>query len=327
VGMGVDPVAIGVISVGTRPFVNGDQPFKFDMQGGFLGIGLAPGMGGAKVTSIGPKSPAEQAGLKINDLVYEAAGRKVLDDQALISTISNFRVGDKVLLKVKRGDEDLEITATLGARPKELKGNPQDLMGSELSKRRGGFPLILQHDTVLKPRDCGGPLVDLDGKAVGINIARAGRTETFAIPSEAVQKLLPELKSGKLLPKFGIGKIEPLPKDDIQVFRVAGNLNAKDPVSKIKEDSHMKVHIVRLSAGVTYVIEMQSKDVDSYLIVEDAKSNKLSEDNDSGGGKNAKILFKAVDSADYRIVATTAEASQVGAYTLTVRRHVEAGKK
>ena len=47
--------------------------------------------------------------------------------------------------------------------------------------------MILQHDSVLKPSECGGPLVDLDGKVVGINIARAGRTETYAIPSEVVQ--------------------------------------------------------------------------------------------------------------------------------------------
>ena len=51
---------------------------------------------------------------------------------------------------------------------------------------------------MLKPRDCGSPIVDLDGKAVGLNIARAGRTETYAIPSEEIQKLLPDLKAGKL---------------------------------------------------------------------------------------------------------------------------------
>ena len=70
-----------------------------------------------------------------------------------------------------------------------------------MSKKRGGFPVILQHDTVIKPTDCGGPLVDLDGKAVGINIARAGRTESYAIPTEAVLGLIADLKSGKLAPK------------------------------------------------------------------------------------------------------------------------------
>jgi serine protease Do len=44
-------------------------------------------------------------------------------------------------------------------------------------------------------------VVDLQGKAVGINIARAGRTESYAIPAEVVQGLLSDLKSGKLAPK------------------------------------------------------------------------------------------------------------------------------
>ncbi len=54
---------------------------------------------------------------------------------------------------------------------------------------------------MLRPADCGGPLVDLSGKAVGINIARAGRTESYAAPADKVQALLTDLESGKLAPK------------------------------------------------------------------------------------------------------------------------------
>ena len=69
-------------------------------------------------------------------------------------------------------------------------------MGSQLSEKRN-FPTILQHDTVIKPTDCGGPLVDLDGRVVGINVARAGRVESYALPSEVVVPLLADLMSGK----------------------------------------------------------------------------------------------------------------------------------
>src|SRR5439155_21464335 len=102
-------------------------------------------------------------------------------------------------------------------------GNPQERMGSDLSNRRGGFPFILQHDTVLKPKDCGGPLVDLDGKVVGINIARAGRTESYAIPSEKVQALLEDLNSGKLAP----------PKEETPV--VAAKVRAEE-IKKLKTE-------------------------------------------------------------------------------------------
>ena len=92
------------------------------------------------------------------------------------------------------------LKATLGKRPPTL-GELHNQLGGPLSEHRTGFPTVLQHDTALRPEDCGGPLVDLDGKAVGINIARAGRTESYAVPAEEVQRLLPDLKSGKLAPR------------------------------------------------------------------------------------------------------------------------------
>ena len=99
--------------------------------------------------------------------------------------------------------DEKELEATLDKRPIDLfnRGDRMNALGSELSRKRTGFPVILQHDTIIKPKDCGGPLVDLDGKTVGINIARAGRTESYAIPTEAVVALLGDLESGKLAPK------------------------------------------------------------------------------------------------------------------------------
>ena len=53
---------------------------------------------------------------------------------------------------------------------------------------------MIQHDSILAPAQCGGPICDLDGKVVGLNIARAGRVESFALPAavvrESVKKLL-----------------------------------------------------------------------------------------------------------------------------------------
>jgi serine protease Do len=39
----------------------------------------------------------------------------------------------------------------------------------------------------------GGPLLDLDGKCVGMNIARANRAESFAIPVEEVKEIAARL--------------------------------------------------------------------------------------------------------------------------------------
>ena len=44
-------------------------------------------------------------------------------------------------------------------------------------------------------------LVNLDGEAVGVNIARSGRTETYALDVQTVTDLLFDLRSGKLAPR------------------------------------------------------------------------------------------------------------------------------
>ena len=327
VGTGADPVAVGVVSVATRLHANGDQPSRFDS--GYLGVGLEPGMGGAKVNGVMSKSPAEKAGVKVNDIVYEAAGRKIIEPQTLINTVGRLRPGDKVHLKIKRGEEDLEVIATLAPRPKEMKGNPQETMGAKLSARRGGFPVILQHDSGLDPENCGGPLVDLDGNTVGINIARAGRTETYAIPAENIQALLADLKSGKLAPQE-----DSIAKARTPNFTLKGSLSARDPLEKRRPGKCFKnAEEVQFAAGVTYVIEMvaiigaDKKQLDPYLILTNAQGKSLAEDDDSGGDLNAKIVFRAPADGVYTIICTTFNPTETGGYTLSVRRQTEAKEK
>ena len=66
-------------------------------------------------------------------------------------------------------------------------------MGSVVSERAEAFDLAIQHDTVLEPWQCGGPLVNLDGNAVGLNIARAGRVASYALPATLVRRIIEEL--------------------------------------------------------------------------------------------------------------------------------------
>jgi serine protease Do len=84
-------------------------------------------------------------------------------------------------------------------------------LGGQLSFRRGGFPNAFAHDTVLKPEQCGGPVVDLNGRAVGINIAREGRTESHAIPAQVIVGLITDLKSGRQFaaPANRLGPVDP----------------------------------------------------------------------------------------------------------------------
>jgi serine protease Do len=200
-GPGKLPLGVGVISVATRklPAV-GIPRYMPSPNSGYLGVTLGPAEGaGATVTEVSSGSPAEKAGVKPKDVVLAVDGKEVADLDDLREQLGRRKSGDKVKLTVKRGEKTMELAATLDKRPAS-RGDFQNSLGSTLSERRTGFPVILQHDTVLKPTDCGGPVVDLDGYAVGVNIARAGRTESYAIPAEAVRPLLFEMASGQFVP-------------------------------------------------------------------------------------------------------------------------------
>ena len=96
--------------------------------------------------------------------------------------------GATVQLTIQRGQAEMVVAATLSHPFGEFLSRiaVQNQMGGRLSPRRTGFSAVLQHDTVLNPEFCGGSVVNLDGIAVGVNIARAGRTETYAIPADVV---------------------------------------------------------------------------------------------------------------------------------------------
>jgi serine protease Do len=203
-GLGEKPLYIGVVSVAPRKVSMRDFPAPpVPAAGsGFLGVQLKEAEGKVAVAEVTKDSAAEKAGLKVEDFILTIEGKTVKDIPGMIAIVSGKKAGEVIKVKIKRGETEMELTATLGKRPSSPlnRGDFQNNLGSELSKTRIGFPTVLQHDTVIKPIDCGGPIVDLSGKAVGVNIARAGRVESYAMPVEAILQLLPDLKSGKLPP-------------------------------------------------------------------------------------------------------------------------------
>jgi serine protease Do len=204
-GMNETPVAAGVLSVGARE-INGPELMRRTSGGGFLGIIIvrAPIKEGVKIEEVIRGGAAHKAGFEEGDVIIAVGKTRITDSEALFNSLQEIKPGKTVIVRVKRGSETVELKPKLDSRPPDRgteRADFQNKLGSELSHRRTRFPMVLQHDSILRPVDCGGPLVDLDGKVIGINIARAGRTESLAIPAEAVKPLLGDLKSGKLAPK------------------------------------------------------------------------------------------------------------------------------
>lgn len=205
-GTGKEPLAVGVVSVPKR---------AIPKQPGALGIRRDENDPTAKIAQVYPKSAAEGAGLKAGDIIIQLDGKKVETFEQLATTVRQHGPGDVLKLRVKRGEEEFDVSVELSPQSVlpmlgDNRGNIQNTMGGKLSTRRYGFASVIQHDTVLKPEDCGGPVVGLDGKVVGINIARGGRVESYALPVDVIQPLLANLKSGKLAPPKDLGKPQPV---------------------------------------------------------------------------------------------------------------------
>jgi len=203
-----DPTSVGVVSVVTRK-LTGLDAFIDNQNRGYVGIFMADtdpkddegNVLGAKITKLEEKGAGKKAGLMVDDIVTAVNGTKVLGRESLRKELENSRAGDSVTLSVLRDGEEKTFKLTLtGPTGRPDRGTIQNAMGGELSGRRSGFPAVLQTDMVIQPKDCGGPVVDLDGNVLGINIARAGRVETWILPSENIRPPLNDLKAGKFAP-------------------------------------------------------------------------------------------------------------------------------
>ncbi len=187
-------LALGVVSV---------PRLAVPAIGGVLGVQLGDEEDGVAVQGVVPGSPAEKVGIQPGDVVTHVDGKETATREELVAAVRAYRPGDTVTVTLRRGDEALDLTVTLAplSGPGQQRRERMNRLGVGVSERRDGFPAVLQHDMVLKPTDCGGPLVNLDGRVVGVNIARGGRVETYAVPSDVLLPKMYELMSGRLDPQ------------------------------------------------------------------------------------------------------------------------------
>ena len=203
-----DPLAIGVISVPAR---NLDTSRK-----GYLGVQMDGAKDGILVIEVREGTAAAKAGLKAGDVITALDGQPVRTPKELTDFITRKKAEDDVHIGYRRDNEDKVAVATLQSRDEmfrtesgeaipesELKraqreSDPTASMGGRGNRIADGFPVALQNDLLIETNQVGGPAVDIDGKAVALNIARAERTKTYAIPASALTQLLARVNEGKL---------------------------------------------------------------------------------------------------------------------------------
>jgi serine protease Do len=188
-GLALVPEAVGVLSAAPR---------RIQHRRALIGILLDLNSRQPRVAGLMEGLGAEKARLEAGDLVLAVNGSSVTSREELIGLLRQFREGQVVRLRIQRDEQTLEMEVELMVPRLEADGGSLDRsermnrMGSDVSGRADGFDEVFTHDTVLQAWQCGGPLLNLEGLAVGVNIARAGRVASYALPARLIRSLLDE---------------------------------------------------------------------------------------------------------------------------------------
>ncbi|HEV8607310.1 MAG TPA: trypsin-like peptidase domain-containing protein [Tepidisphaeraceae bacterium] len=192
VGIEPRPLAIGVVC---SPLI--DVP----RERGQLTINLAPadaGVAGLRITEVWKGRDAVARVVRVGDVVTHINGvatpdvetfvrvrEKQLDDPATV-------VGDTIPLTILRDGKVMKVEV-----PIESESFQQM---DEFRGRRTGFPAVFTHDGTVPRKQLGGPVVDAQGKVIGVNIATIWGAFTYAIPAEVVRKAVAEAKNKAAVP-------------------------------------------------------------------------------------------------------------------------------
>ncbi|MEN8866858.1 MAG: trypsin-like peptidase domain-containing protein [Akkermansiaceae bacterium] len=173
----------------------------------YLGVTFSADSSAPVIESIALGSPADKIGILEGDEIIEFEGIPVSTREALAELLTKRSPGEKVGLLVKRGKEELKLKPILDVRSATSAGSfdrqasqrdgrlsSLSARGGDLSRRRDGFPYVLYHDQPLSPLLTGTPLVNLKGQVVGINIARAMRHRSLAIPTIEIDTVVKRLR-------------------------------------------------------------------------------------------------------------------------------------
>jgi len=105
---------------GSLTFVDAEPPQQ-QVAGGYGAyLGTIPDMtespDGVRLTGVRAGSPAEQAGIMAGDVIIAIGDIEVNDLYDMTDALRSFRPGDTTVIRVRRQDQEVELSATFGSR-------------------------------------------------------------------------------------------------------------------------------------------------------------------------------------------------------------------
>jgi S1-C subfamily serine protease len=198
-----------------------DSPFGVpEDQGTAAGSGFVVDKDGTIITNAHVVDGADEIGVRFEDdgdfVDAELLGQDIDSDVAILKVdpdevkLQPLPLGDSSSVEV--GDPLIAIGNPFGAYTRTVTTG----IVSALQRRieaPSGFQIdnVIQTDAAINPGNSGGPLLDADGRVVGINsqIATGGSQGSvgigFAVPINTVKKLLPDLKRGEEIERAFLG--------------------------------------------------------------------------------------------------------------------------
>lgn len=177
------PLAVGIVSVARR-----DQhgPFPKEVVHTPRRPASAPAVAGFPVADHGlvvvaVDGNAADAGLLPGDEFIALASSSVSHEDDLQSAVQGFQAGDAVQASVIREGRVVQLDVKLDNRDAAQPPEP-----------RSKFPTVFETDAPVLANELGGPVVNLDGEAIGVTIARVGGYGCAAVPSDVVKRIVGE---------------------------------------------------------------------------------------------------------------------------------------
>jgi len=158
------------------------------VSGGFLGVELDDQAGKVLIQRV-RDGAARRAGVKSGDFLIRLNEIDIERGTDATRFLRNQDPNSKIKAVIQRDDAELVKEIVLGKRPDASRHIADNLAGGK-SFRRDGFQLAISHDAELRPEECGGPIFDLRGEFLGINISRFSRTRSYAIPKTILKQFV-----------------------------------------------------------------------------------------------------------------------------------------
>jgi S1-C subfamily serine protease len=201
---------------------SGESPFGVPQEGTATGSGFVVDNDGNIVTNAHVVEGADSVTVRFKEdgeeVDAEVQGVDTSTDVAVLKVDPSDVDGDLIPLplgdssKLQVGDPVIAIGNPFGFSRTVTTGIVSGLQREIIAPNGFTIPDVIQTDASINPGNSGGPLLDANGRVIGINsqIATGGSGEGsvgigFAVPVNTAKDLLPDLKAGESIQRAYLG--------------------------------------------------------------------------------------------------------------------------